>query len=178
MTASIYIRLLTIHKGDIGLFLEAQWDLLMSTLSGIVVYFLSLKYLLLQVCYLSCICNNSWFEILNCFWYFKKKKSVPFCPMCYPTFSLFFLPWTPFDCFVVNLRRSLRTLTMLSHLWASQWLQARVLMRTHPQKWWMWTAPGMKLNLRHCTAIKYPLTLVLHRILLEAWWRLFPQMLM
>lgn len=33
-SASIYIRLLTIHREDIGLFLEALWALLMSTLSG------------------------------------------------------------------------------------------------------------------------------------------------
>lgn len=38
-TASIYIRLLIIHRGDIGLFLEAQWALLMSTLSGAIVFF-------------------------------------------------------------------------------------------------------------------------------------------
>jgi hypothetical protein len=58
MSASIYIRLLTIHKGDIGLFLEAQWDLLMSTLSGIVVYFESEVSDSADLL-LCCICNNS-----------------------------------------------------------------------------------------------------------------------
>lgn len=90
MSASIYIRLLTIHKGDTGLFLEAQWDLLMSTLSGIVVYFLSLKYLILQVYYyVASVIIVDLRSLIFSGIIVLIKTIIPFCPMFYPTFSLF-----------------------------------------------------------------------------------------